>query len=188
MSDTIPLGRVVALLDGAGIPHMLTGSFASTFHGPPRSTRDIDLVVDPEKESLERFLSSIAPDLYYVSAPAAREALARRGQFNLIDLETGWKVDLIVRKDRDYSREEFARRQRALVGSVAVFVTTAEDTVLSKLEWAKKGESERQLRDVAGVLASKGGDLDFAYLECWVSRLSLLELWERVQRLAAEGE
>ena len=140
MSDPLPLGRIVALLDRARIPHMLTGSFASTFHGPPRSTRDIDVVIDPTPE---RLLEELAPDRYYVSATAAREALALRRQFNVVDLETGWKIDLIIRKDRAYSREEFARRQPARVAS-------AEDTVLSKLEWAKAGESERQLRDVVG--------------------------------------
>ena len=186
MSDPLPLGRIVALLDRARIPHMLTGSFASTFHGPPRSTRDIDVVIDPTPEALERLLEELAPDRYYVSATAAREALVLRRRFNVVDLETGWKIDLIIRKDRAYSREEFARRQPARVASAQVFVTSAEDTVLSKLEWAKAGESERQLRDVVGVLKARGHELDLAYLERWVDALSLGGLWHRARQLAAE--
>ena len=185
MSDSHPLGRIIALLDQARIPHMLTGSFASTFHGPPRSTQDIDVVIDCTAESLERLLERLAPDRYYVSPEAAREALALRRQFNVIDLDTGWKIDLIVRKDRAYSREEFSRRRPVRIGAVQVFVTSAEDTVLSKLEWAKKGESERQLRDVVGVLAARGEQLDLPYIERWVGPLSVRSLWEQAQRLAA---
>jgi hypothetical protein len=188
MNDPLPLGRIVALLDRARIPHMLTGSFASTFHGPPRTTQDIDLVIDPSPEALEHLLQELPPDRYYVSATAAREALALRRQFNVIDLETGWKIDLIIRKERPYSLEEFARRQPARVASAQVFVTSAEDTVLSKLEWAKQGESERQLRDVVGVLKARGAALDIAYLERWVDTLSLAGLWQRARQLAADPE
>jgi hypothetical protein len=186
MSESLPLGRIVALLDQAQIPHMLTGSLASTFYGPPRSTRDIDLVIDPTPATLERLLEQLVPERFYVSATAAREALAMRRQFNVIDLESGWKVDLILRKERAYSREEFARRRPAQVASTEVFVTSAEDTVLSKLEWAKKGESERQLRDVVGVLKERGAELDVSYVERWVDALSLRDLWQRARQLAAE--
>ncbi len=158
---------------------MVAGSFASTYHGVPRSTQDIDVVIDPTPSSLEVFLASLPEEDYYVDADAAREAFRRRSQFNLIDMATGWKVDLIVRKSRPFSIEEFRRRQPAELLGTRVFVATAEDSILSKLEWAKLGDSERQLRDVAGIIAVRAGTLDFPYLERWIAELDLAEQWER---------
>lgn len=160
---------------------MLAGSFASTFHGDPRTTNDIDLVIDCDREALDRLLRQLDPRRYYASAEAADEAWRRRGQFNVVLLESGWKIDLILRKERAFSRSEFARRQRAEIAGIEVWVATAEDTIVAKLEWAKAGESERQLRDVAGVLAMRAGDLDREYLERWVRELGLADIWIRVR-------
>jgi hypothetical protein len=96
-------------------------------------------------------------------------------------------VDLVLRKDRAFSASEFERRQAARIFGLAVFVATPEDTILSKLEWAKLGESERQLRDVAGILAIAGPTLDRAYIERWLGELGVGALWERAQREAAAG-
>lgn len=112
-------------------------------------------------------------------------AVRRRGQFNVIDLETGWKADLIVRKQRAFSLEEFGRRQPAELEGVPVFLATAEDTVLAKLEWSKASGSERQLRDVAGVLRVAGDQLDNEYLERWAGVLEVEEQLARARALDA---
>jgi hypothetical protein len=177
------LRRLVAALDAAGIPHMVAGSFASTYHGVPRSTQDIDVVIDPSPASLDGFVASLSPDDYYVDADAARDALRHRSMFNVIDMETGWKVDLVVRKARPFSEEEFRRRQPAELFGVRVFLATVEDSIVAKLEWARMGDSERQLRDVAGMIAVRGDSLDRAYVERWVSSLGLTELWKRVSEV-----
>jgi hypothetical protein len=140
------LARVAGALDRGGVPYMLAGSFASSFHGAPRATQDIDIVVDPTFESLDRFLDALTGDGVYFDADVAREEFKRRGQFNVIDGSTAWKADVIFRKARPFSKEEIARRVAATVLGVDVFVATAEDTVLAKLECAKLGESERQAR------------------------------------------
>jgi hypothetical protein len=138
------LTRLVEALRSADIPFMVAGSFASTYHGVPRTTHDIDLVVDPNFKSLRAFLADLGEDDYYVDAATAEGALRTRGQFNVIDLETGWKVDLIIRKSRVFSVEEFSRREKAEMLGVSVFVATAEDTILSKLEWERHlGRSAR---------------------------------------------
>jgi len=178
------LERIVERLRAAGIPHMLAGSFASTYHGTPRTTQDIDLVIDPSHEALERFVAGLPPSEFYVSVDAAREALAGHTQFNVIDVTTGWKIDLIVRRDRAFSVEEFRRRQPARLFEATVDVASAEDTVIAKLEWARLGESERQLRDVAGIIAVQAGALDREYVERWAGELRLLDLWRRALALA----
>lgn len=163
------LSAIVARLDDAEIPHMLAGSMASTFHGEPRMTRDVDMVIDPTVETMGRFVAALDRSRYDVDD--AVEAVRRRDMCNVIDIETGWKVDLIVRKDRPFSREEFGRRQPAVVGEVELFIATAEDTVLAKLQWRARSDSERQFRDVVAVLTAQ--DLDTVYLRRWPGELGV---------------
>jgi len=174
------LSRLITMLDAAGIPHMLAGSFASAYHGTPRATQDIDVVIDPTPASLESFVAQLTAAGYYVDADRARAALEPRRQFNVIDSGSGWKADLIVRKSRPFSREEFKRRSPATVLGVDVFMATAEDTILAKLEWAALTDSERQLADVTGILGVKGASLDRGYIERWASDLGVLGLWQRL--------
>jgi hypothetical protein len=175
------LARITALLDAAGIPYMVAGSFASTFHGVARATQDLVLVVDPNGAALDSFLASLDPDTYYADPDTAREALRRRSQFNVIDMTSGWKADLIIRKARPFSIEELQRRQPAELLGTRTYVATAEDSIISKLEWAKQSDSTRQLRDVAGIVAMRGESLDLEYVERWVSALDLEVEWARVR-------
>ena len=112
-----------------------------------------------------------------------RAALAERGQFNAIHRPSGWKVDFIVRKRAPFADSEFARRQRVDLLGLRADVATAEDTIVAKLEWAQAGESERQPRDVAGILRASGDGLDRDYISRWVRQLGLVELWERVSQM-----
>ena len=172
------IARITDRLVAAGIPYMVVGSIASSFHGEPRATADLDVVIDPTPDALERLLGELPPDEYYVDEAAAREALADRSQFNLVEQSSGWKADLLIRRDRPFSATEFQRRQRAVLLGTPGFIATAEDTIVAKLEWAKAGGSERQLRDVRSILAVSGGQLDLAYIERWVRELDLAGLWE----------
>jgi hypothetical protein len=182
------LARLTAKLAGAGIPHMVVGSFASSFHGVPRSSQDVDLVIDPDAASLQRFLASLPVQEYYADADAALDALRRRGQFNVIDMATAWKADLIVRKARPFSVEEMRRPIEGDLLGARVRIASAEDTLISKMEWAKLGGgSELQLRDAAGILSLHGREkLDVGYVERWVRELGLEESWRRL--LATNGE
>lgn len=176
--------RVVSgLLDGALIPYMVVGSFAAMSYGVARNTQDVDIVIDPTADSLERFLASIDAEAFYVDAGTARDALQRRTMFNLIDTSNGWKVDLVVRKARPFSIEEMRRRGVRTIAGVDVSIASAEDVVVAKLEWAKQGESERQLRDVAEIVRVHSNELDLRYVLEWVGSLGLDEQWSRVQAL-----
>jgi hypothetical protein len=163
------LAAVVAALDDVGIPHMVAGSVASTHHGEPRSTQDIDLVIAADRTQLIALVAKFDPDRYYLSDPIA--ALEERGQFNLIEPATGWKVDFILRHDRPFSHAEFSRRRPVQILGVATSIATAEDTVLAKLEWGRLGSSDR--RDVVAVLVAQSERLDLAYLRHWAGELGL---------------
>jgi hypothetical protein len=178
------LATIVEHLDAAGIPHMLAGSMASSFHGEPRSIQDIDLVIGPDPRSLARLSKDLDKERVYVGD--AQGALQLRSQFDVIDTTTGWKVDLIIRKDRPFSREEFARRQAVDLLGVTTHVATVEDTVLAKLERARAGGSERQMADVVAVLAVVGASLDDAYLDRWAAVLGISDQLDRARLLAQE--
>lgn len=143
-------------------------------------TQDADLVVEATGSSASRFVSLLGQG-FYASEEAAREAVRRRGMFNVIHLETGFKVDLVVRKDRAYSREEFERRLEGVLAGRRVSFASAEDTILSKLEWARDGHSERQYSDAVGVLKVQAARLDWAYLERWSGELGLAGLLRRAR-------
>ena len=85
--------RLIAALDGAGIPYMVTGSLASSHHGVGRATRDIEVVVEPDQKSLDAFMSGLPASGYHADAQTAQQAPRRRSQFNVVDLSSGWKID-----------------------------------------------------------------------------------------------
>ncbi|HEY4245072.1 MAG TPA: hypothetical protein VGM88_34890 [Kofleriaceae bacterium] len=182
MSDVSELLVVIgAALDAAGIPYMVVGSFASMAHGVPRTTQDVDLVIEPTRASLDAFLAALDLERFYVDPDVARDALARRSMFNVIEMTTAWKVDLVIRKNRPFSIAELSRRTPKAIEDIEAPTATAEDTILAKLEWAKAGRSERQLTDVGDILRMRAGDLDLAYIERWVDELGIRDEWERVR-------
>ncbi|MFT5199132.1 MAG: hypothetical protein ACI87O_001795 [Planctomycetota bacterium] len=181
------LSRLVAKLEESHVPYMLTGSVASSYHGIPRTTQDVDFVIDPKPAALGVFVQALPVEEYYVDSSSAFEALARRSQFNVIDQATGWKADLIVIKNRPFSRAEFDRRCLGSVMGVQAFVSSREDSILSKLEWSAKSGSERQLRDVAGVL-SVGAEIDLQYIQEWVKALDLKLQWDQARGLGSAPE
>jgi hypothetical protein len=182
------LRRFVDVLRSANLAYMLTGSHASTLHGMPRSTYDVDFVISPTREEMRRLVQQLKDAGCYVDGLAAEEALATHGQFNAIDLESGWKADFIIRKPRPFSVTEFDRRESGVLYGVPVQVATAEDLILAKLEWAKLGESSRQIEDVANVLKIRADQLDRDYLAEWIGRLGVQEPWKAARRMAGLSE
>ena len=176
--------RITTALDQAGIGYMLTGSFASAHYGAPRSTQDIDLVIEATPPELRAFVEALSGNEYYADLDSALEAHRRQSMFNVIDLATGWKIDLIIRKSRAFSQEEFRRRQRVSLHDVSLFVASAEDVVISKLEWSKLALSRRQIEDAAAILRVRWDALDRPYLEKWIPKLDLKNEWADARQAA----
>ena len=184
MNSSKVFREIIAALEQAGIPYMLTGSFASNLYGTARATQDIDLVIaatPDQMPTLHGFLQS--PD-YYFDLEAAAEAARRRSMFNILDMVHGWKIDLIFQKPGAYHQQAFLRRRPAEIEGVPLFAATAEDLIIAKLDWARMGESLRQLNDVAGVLKIRGDRLDYPYIEKWVAELGLSSQWQRARQSA----
>ena len=174
------LETVTRRLDEAGIPYMLTGSMALNFYAMPRMTRDIDLVVELDLADADRVCDVFERD-FYIDREAVREAIENRGVFNVIHVPLVVKVDLVVRKDTEYRRAEFARRRQVTLEGHPLSIVAPEDLVISKLDWARDTRSEVQLGDVRNLLAAVP-DLDRPYLERWIARLGLQPLYREVER------
>jgi hypothetical protein len=185
MTDAELLEHVARRLNQCSVPFMVVGSVASSYHGEPRVSYDIDLVIDATAEQVEQFVASFGPP-FYVSDIAARQAVRRRGMFNVIHPECRCKVDLILLKDRDFARSQFERRMPALVWGVTTEVASAGDTILAKLSWSRRGGSERQFRDAVGVAFAQSGKLDTAYLWRWAAHTNIEDLLERALAEAEE--
>jgi hypothetical protein len=182
------LRSIIERLDALGIAYMVVGSVAALAHGRSRTTQDADIVADLDERKLRAFVESLPSERFYVSLDAALDALRRKTLFNVIDLESGWKIDLVPRKRRPFSLEEFARRQSVQVAGLPLSVASAEDTILSKLEWAKlSGGSARQLEDAEELARVAAGGLDMAYIERWAEALGVSEAWSAIRARVTRG-
>jgi hypothetical protein len=161
-----------ARLDAAGIAYMLTGSLAASYYARPRMTRDIDVVVALDGAGAAR-LAELLGDGYYVNAESLAEGVRLRRPDNVVHLASVVKIDLIPRKDSEFRLAEFERRRKVDFAGTQVWIASAEDLILSKLEWARDAESEQQMRDVRQLLETP---VDRAYLEHWAERLGLAAL------------
>ena len=179
------LEKLRAALDTVGIPYFVTGSFASSAHGIPRSTNDIDIVISPSREQLEAFLAQFPDSDFATSREDAFDALKHRSQFNIIDYATMWKVDVILRQHTPFDASRFARREIVEIAGVSLPTASAEDILITKLWWAKLGESERQIVDAAGILKVQGSSLNLDYIDRWVAVLELDKQWEAAQLQAS---
>lgn len=147
---------------------------ALNFYGHPRLTNDFDIVIAVSDRDHDRLLKLFEGD-FYITEPAVRQALGQRTMFNIIDFETVFKVDLIIKKPLPYADLQFERAIRKEFEGISVNVISPEDLILSKLDWSRDSDSEMQKRDVRSLLSVLSKDLDFAYLESWAERLGLLE-------------
>ncbi len=179
------LKSVVENLQQAGIDYVICGSIAASFYGVERSTQDTDIIINPTEEQLTNFLKLLG-DAYYVSRDAALEALKRNTMFNIIDVENAWKADLIIQKKTDFHAKEFHRKRKEKLLGKDLYILSPEDTILSKLEWAKNSSSEQQLRDALCVATVQYESLDRDYLYKWAKELKVESSLERLLKQAKE--
>ena len=182
------LHRVTSKLEELGIPYMVGGSFASSFYGQARITHDADLIVSLQQEHIAGLIEAFRGE-FYLDRGMIENALQQHTSFNLIHLESSFKVDFFTLKPGEFHQVSFSRRrleQIDLDTEVREYLQSAEDTVLHKLDWYRQGGSvsENQWRDIIGILKAQGPALDMDYLDRWSNELGLVELLAQAKREA----
>ncbi len=175
--------KVLHVFDKMNIPYVVVGSFASSIHGMPRSTNDADVLALMKPAQASVFAAELQ-DEFYADEQAIIQAVKARRNFNVIHLESMFKVDIFVAKQSGFEAMQLERRQLEVLNPdlqrTAYFVT-AEDTVLAKLVWYRKGNeiSDRQWQDILGVIRMQTGHLDLEYLRHWAEELGVADLLAR---------
>lgn len=180
--------QVVRIFEDLGIEYYIGGSLASSAFGIARSTMDIDVAADIG-ESHTTALEEKFQARFYVDREMIERAIRRRSSFNLVHLETMFKIDVFILSDDPYDRQAMARRLRRDItaeGAQQADFASPEDIILRKLLWYRSGGgvSERQWNDVLGVIKVQGGQLDSVYLEQWARSLGIHGLLQRALREA----
>lgn len=174
---------ITDLLESLEVPYVIGGSVASIFHGMVRTTMDADIVADLEPKHVVPLVSAVK-DQFYVDEKTLMQAIERRSSVNLIHLETMFKVDIFVPKERPFDQQQLARRipeKFKADSDKTIWLLSAEDVILAKLDWFRLGGevSERQWRDILGVLKTQQSSVDIAYLQKWARELQVQDLLER---------
>lgn len=180
--------KVTGILEKLGVPYLIGGSLASTLYGMVRTTQDSDIVAEMRLEHLAPFAAALK-DEFYLDDEMIAEAIRRHSSFNIIHRETMFKVDVFIPRPRPFLQSQLARAQKqtfTFETEVSAKFASPEDTILSKLEWYRMGGeiSDRQWRDVLGVLKVRAGELDLPYLRKWAGELKVGDLLERALREA----
>jgi len=181
MSQQELVKYAIQVLTEANIRYMLTGSTVSSLQGVWRSTHDIDILVALNRLHVSAILKAFPEPSFYVSEEAIYEAIKHKSMFNVLDNSDGGKIDFWLLTDSPFDSSRYVRKVRKQYLDVEVFVSTPEDTILSKLRWAKEcGESEKQFGDALRVYEVQFGSLNLVYLEQWVAILGLETFWKRL--------
>lgn len=185
MSQQELLKKVAGVLNDLGIDYMVSGSLVSSLQGEPRSTHDIDIVVAIHSSSAKPLVAAFPPPDYYLTEESILDALRTSGLFNLIDVNSGDKVDFWMLTDQPFDLSRFRRKRSEEVLGMRLAVSAPEDTILAKLHWAKEsGGGEKHIIDALRVYEVQYGLLDLEYLRDWARTLGVSSLLDRIEEQA----
>ena len=166
-------------LNRAGVIYYLTGSMASNYWGIPRSTHDLDFVVQMPLSAVPRIIHEFSAE-FYIEEAAVRAAYEPPHQFNAIDTRSALKVDFWLAQPQPFDEEMLRRRLSVTLFGEPAWISTAEDVILHKLFWNRMTPSDRQLGDAAGIVAVQGDALDKKYMKHWAQQLQVAAELERL--------
>jgi hypothetical protein len=164
------LEKICQILEALHIPYMLSGSVAMNFYTDPRTTRDIDIILELKNKDVPDFIKRL-DNQFYVYPEGIYEEIIRQGMFNIIDFKTGMKVDFILRNDEVHEQVKFKNRQKIHYLGMDLWIIRLEDLVISKLKWIQVLESDKQKQDIINLLDVES--IDKQYIIDWCNHLNL---------------
>jgi hypothetical protein len=181
--------KVTDVLETLGVPYLIGDSLASTLHGMMRTTQDSDIITEMENKHIQRFVELLQNE-FFIDQEMIVDSIDHNSSFNIIHRDTMFKVDIFIPRPSPFQQSQLARAQRQtfdLEAKVSANFASPEDTILSKLEWYRMGGevSDRQWRDILGILKTRAGELDLDYLRKWAIELKVIDLLERVLKESA---
>lgn len=188
MSQQELLRALVELLNRSKIEYMFTGSIVSSMQGEPRMSHDIDVIVEASIKILPHLFVVFPQPRYYCDPESIRDAIKGDGMFNLIDTETGDKIDFWMLTGSGFDLARFDRRTQVELFGRTIWISSPEDTILAKLRWSKmSGGSEKQLTDAFHVYEVNSVVLDDQYLKHWLELLDIKDQWQRMLKFMGPG-
>jgi hypothetical protein len=174
---------VTQVFEKLKIPYLIGGSMASTVYGMVRTTQDVDIIAEMHLEHVQPFISTLQSE-FYLDEEMIADSVQHNSSFNIIHRKTMFKVDVFIPRKTQFQKSEFNRAQKQIINEIpeiSAFFASPEDIILAKLEWFRMSSevSERQWRDVIGIMKVRAGYLDLEYLRKWASKLNVNELLEK---------
>jgi hypothetical protein len=182
------LRHAARCFDEHGIRYFVTGAVAAIAYGEPRLTNDIDIVADLNEDKIAQLKGCYPADEFYFDEESARRAVRTRSQFNIIHPASGLKLDIMITQGDEFDQSRFRRARRLKpIEDTEVDFASPEDVILKKLDFYQTGRSDKHLRDIAGILKISADIIDLMYIEAWVRKLGLEEIWAAVAKRARES-
>ncbi|MGB9721405.1 MAG: hypothetical protein ACPL28_08020 [bacterium] len=173
--------KVIEILNQMDIPYFFTGAIAVVYYGEPRTTHDIDLVIVIKDSDVNTMIVNFEKE-FFIDEVSIESAIKEKSMFNAMHKETGFKVDFWILGDDDFNQKRFMRRVKVEILGTTMYLPTAEDAIISKLEWFKMSDIDKHYFDALGIYRIQKEKLDMQYIDSWCKQKSTLEMWEKIQK------
>lgn len=181
MEQSDLLKHLINSFETLGVRYFVTGSIASIFYGEPRFTNDIDVVAEINEHHISKLLKLFPHNEFYISEDAIRDAIKHTYQFNIIHPMSGLKIDVIISKRTSFNNSRFRRIRRiSPIEDTEANFASPEDVIIMKMRYYKKGGSDKHLHDIASMLKISDDIIDRKYIEKWVDKFALNDIWHTI--------
>ncbi len=182
------LKAITSFLSSSKIPYIITCTWSTIYYGRRRASHDIDFVVELPIENIAKTvqLFSQLPEDFMIQLETIQEAIENKNQFQVVHLPTMLKMDFWILTDEEFDKQRFIRRKKIKLFSQFMQMATPEDTIIQKLIWYSKGQTEKHLVDAAFVLQIQRKNLDQKYLQSWIKKLKLGKYYKKMQKIDLE--
>ena len=181
MSQLELLKKTINFLNTSNIEYMLTGSMVSSIQGEPRSTHDIDIIINIKEENINKLFNFFLQPNFYLDKDSIIDAIKNNSMFNLINTKNGDKVDFWIYTDSEFDKSRFNRKYKHKFQDIEISISSPEDTIIAKLNWAKiSGGSKKHIIDALRVYEVQSEIINNNYLLYWIKKMKLQKEWKEL--------